>query len=174
MVYAQINNLEVINTVTLDDISLLSLFSNDPNTGNPYDAIIQIDNIFPQPGIGWAYINGNFTPPPPPLPIYPSPEYFQMVVNNAIAYGNQLIVQIASQNVSMGITQYGKTLDVMNYTAQVILCLNTGSLYEAINQINILIADTSSTKTNVAPFITNDNLTSIKYQIQNYLGVPNS
>ena len=172
MIYAQINNQKIVNTLELNDGSLLPLFANDPNTGIPYDAVIQIDIIFPQPGIGWSYINGIFYPPSVAPPAYPSPEYFQMVVSNAIAFGNSLIVQYAAQNVSLGITQAGKTAAVMNYMNLLTSCLSTGSLYEAINQMNVILADTSDTKTNLAPFVTNNTIYFYLNQIQTYLGIP--
>lgn len=35
--------------------------------------MIRIDNLDPQPGIGWSYENGVFTAAPPPLPPPPPP-----------------------------------------------------------------------------------------------------
>lgn len=171
MVYAQITNRKIVNIIELEDDSLVNLFKTNPNTGSEYDAILQIDNIFPQPGIGWSYINGIFVSPSPALPVYPSPEYFQMIVANAITFGNSLIVQYAAQNVSMGITQAGKTAAVMNYMGQLTLCLSTGSLYEAMNQMGAIIADTSDTKTSLAPFVSNATVYSYLNQVQAYLGI---
>ena len=71
----------------------------------------------------------------------------------------------------MGITQAGQTLPVMNYMAQLTLCLSTGSLYEALTQIGTMIADTSSTKTSLSPFVTNDILYTYLNLIQTYLGL---
>ncbi len=224
MVYAQISNGMVVNTIALDNTSLLPLFQLDPY-GNPYDAILQIDQIYPQPSIGWAFDGMGFYVPstlaliqnntivsvcqnssnfiaqnatkyqaiidittlnPQPTigwtynsdtslsapPAYPSSEYFQKIVTNAMAFGNQIVVQGATRNIMMGITQAGKTIDVMSYTSQLVSCLVTGSLYAAITQINTMIADTSDTKANLSPFITNSALYSTLNQIQSYLGIP--
>jgi hypothetical protein len=55
MIYAQIKNNLITNTIQIDDITLLPLFTVT------CDACIQIDNITPQPGIGWSYDGSNFT-----------------------------------------------------------------------------------------------------------------
>lgn len=55
MVFAQIKNGVVKNTLVLNDASLLNLFLCDPVTGVPYDSILQIDQIYPRPGIGWTF-----------------------------------------------------------------------------------------------------------------------
>lgn len=55
MVYAQIKNGVVENTIVLDDLSIYGLFL----TG--YDHLIRIDEMVPQPGIGWLYDGNGFT-----------------------------------------------------------------------------------------------------------------
>jgi hypothetical protein len=105
---------------------------------------------------------------------------FQMPVNQqvtnaigaAMEFGTQMLVQFATQNVMTGITQSGKTEAVMDYCHELAHCLITGSLYAAINAINVMIADTSSTKTNLSPFITNNVLYTFLNKIQTYLGLP--
>ena len=62
MVFAQISNNTIINTIVLNDNSLLPLFQTDQN-GNPYDSLLQIDNVYPQPGIGWWFDNIMWNPP---------------------------------------------------------------------------------------------------------------
>lgn len=49
MVYAQIKDSLVSNTITLSDESLIDLFSEG------FDFIIRVDNISPRPSIGWSY-----------------------------------------------------------------------------------------------------------------------
>jgi hypothetical protein len=224
MIYAQIKNSKIINTIVLDDSSLLNLFSTDSN-GIPFDALIQIDNIYPPPSIGWVYdgitffspstiaivqnnlvvsiipncnistiVNTgayqailnvtNFNPQPTTGWIYnpdgslsapPAPgtqTYYQAIINAAMTFGQSIIVQAAARNISMGITQSGQTIPVMNYCQVLITSLFTGSLYAAITQIEVMIADTSDTKTALAPFITNDILYATMNQIQTYLGIP--
>jgi len=59
MIYAQIKNGIVVNTIVVDDGSVLPLVS----TG--FDALVRTDNLDPQPGMRWLYDGTNFTPPPP-------------------------------------------------------------------------------------------------------------
>lgn len=66
MIFAQLKNGIIVNTIVVDDTSLLYLFEDDPATGEPYDALFQIDAVFPRPGIGWSYDNVQFVAPPPP------------------------------------------------------------------------------------------------------------
>jgi hypothetical protein len=171
MVYAQITNNKIINIIELHDASLLSLFQTDQN-GNPYDSVIQIDLMNPQPGIGWTFDNVNWNNPNTPAPAENTVEIYTTLVQNAITFGNALIVQFATQNVMAGITQAGQTQAVLAYAGLLYTYLSTGSLYVAIAEIETMIADTSSTKTALAPFITNNVLYSYLNQIQGYLGLP--
>lgn len=59
MIYAQITDNVIQNTIVLDDSGLLSLFTQG------FDMCMRIDNLDPQPGIGWSYDGRNFNPPPP-------------------------------------------------------------------------------------------------------------
>lgn len=63
MVFAQIVNGGVQNTIMLDDESMVGLFSADPLTGIPYDYLIRVDGIYPRPGIGWMFDGIVFTAP---------------------------------------------------------------------------------------------------------------
>jgi hypothetical protein len=81
------------------------------------------------------------------------------------------MIQFAVANTMAGITQAGQTQAVMNYTADLAQCLSSGSLYAAMTDIEVMIADTSSTKTSLSPFITNAILYSYLNQLQAYLGV---
>lgn len=64
MVFAQINNNTIINIISLIDSSLIPFFSEG------FDYFIQIDNIIPQPLIGWSFDGQNFTNPNLPNDIY--------------------------------------------------------------------------------------------------------
>jgi hypothetical protein len=171
MIFAQIKNNTIINTIDLEDVSLLSLFQTDQN-GNPYDSVIQIDNIIPQPSIGWSFDNVNWNPPVAAPVSQSAVAIYTALVQQAIAFGQALTVQFATQNVMAGITQSGQTQNVLNYASNLYVYLNTGSLYVAIAEIETMIADTSSTKTSLAPFITNDILYAYLNQIQGYLQIP--
>lgn len=54
MVFAQIKDGLIKNTIVLSNEDI-SLFGCDPITGIPYDLILRIDLIYPQPGIGWVF-----------------------------------------------------------------------------------------------------------------------
>lgn len=96
----------------------------------------------------------------------------QAAIQAAMTFGQQLIVQYSAQNVAAGVTQAGQTQAVANYLGPMINYLITGSLYAAVEQINTYIADTSSTKTGLSPFVTNDILYAYLNQIQTYLKIP--
>lgn len=57
MIYAQIKDGIVMNCIVVDDIMLLHVFEHG------FDSIIRIDNISPQPGIGWEYDGSTFIAP---------------------------------------------------------------------------------------------------------------
>lgn len=95
----------------------------------------------------------------------------QQAIQAAIIFGQQIMVQYSAQNVAAGITQAGQTEAVASYLSQMITYLNTGSLYAAITQINVYIADTSSTKQGLSPFVTNDILYTYLNLIQAYLQI---
>lgn len=57
MVYAQIKDGIVQNTIVLDDPSLEGVFSQG------YDYFLRVDNLDSQPGVGWSYDGQNFTAP---------------------------------------------------------------------------------------------------------------
>lgn len=63
MVFAQIKNMQVVNTIVVADLDDVSLFSNDPVTNVPYDYVLQVDTTYPQPGIGWAFDGIQFMAP---------------------------------------------------------------------------------------------------------------
>lgn len=61
MVFAQISNQLIINTIILNDESMINLFLNDQN-GIPYDFVLRIDTVYPQPGISWTFDGIQFYP----------------------------------------------------------------------------------------------------------------
>jgi hypothetical protein len=133
------------------------------NNSSSYQYIINVTGASTMPQVGWSFSGTAFTP---------SMAYYQELVTEATAFGNQLILQFAAQNVASGITQAGQTLNVLNYADALNTSLSSGSLYVAIAQIEAMIADTSSTKTSLSPFITNDILYSYLNQIQTWLEIP--
>lgn len=89
------------------------------------------------------------------------------IVENAMEFGNEMILNFASENVLMGITQAGKTKDVADYLQNVDRYMRSGSLYEVINEINSLI--TAGVPVDLAPFITEDRLNQFITEINEYL-----
>lgn len=96
----------------------------------------------------------------------------QASISLAAAYGSNLSVEYATSNVLQGITQAGKTQIVADYLRNLAYYLSNGSLYAAIAEINLLIADTTDAKTAVAPYVTNSILYIYLNKIQTYLQIP--
>lgn len=63
MVFAQILTGKVLNTIVLNDIKLLSNYMSNPINNIPYDYVLQVDTLYPQPGIGWTYDGIRFGSP---------------------------------------------------------------------------------------------------------------
>jgi hypothetical protein len=57
MIFAQILNGIIMNTIILNDLSLIPLFTEG------FDSCIRIDQLSIQPSIGWTYDGTNFSPP---------------------------------------------------------------------------------------------------------------
>lgn len=91
-------------------------------------------------------------------------------INDAMLFGQSLILNAAVENVEMGITQVGKTKDVADYCTNIQQYLQSGSMYAALTEINALI--NAGVPSNLSPFITADRLNSYKNKIQTYLGIP--
>ena len=105
----------------------------------------------------------------------PAPTTQQRVssaIQSSIDFGNALMLEFSTDNVLKGITQAGQTQAVANYLANLLNYISSGSMYAAITEINNLIADTSTTKQNLSPFITNDVLYAYLNKIQAFLNLP--
>lgn len=69
MIFAQIVNGNVVNTIIVASEDDIPLFQVDLSTGIPYDYVIRLDYLYPRPGIGWSFDGIQFyAPPPPPDP----------------------------------------------------------------------------------------------------------
>lgn len=55
MIYAQIKNGKIENTIVLDEYSELFI--------EGYDHLIRIDTVEPRPGVNWTYDGNTFAPP---------------------------------------------------------------------------------------------------------------
>lgn len=164
MLFAQINNNIVQNVIVLNDSSISSMFSAG------YQYFVQVDQLVPQPEIGWTYDGTNFFAP---MPTGPTPLQVAIAsVEAAVEFGQNLINQFAAQNALAGITPSGKTGPVLSYTMNLSQCLYTGSLYAAISVLEGMLVDTSSAKNACSPFITNDIIYTYLNSIQTYLEIP--
>lgn len=92
------------------------------------------------------------------------------IITSAIAFGNQIVINFAAENVLLGITQADKTKDVADYLANVLRYIQSGSLYEVINEISRLEAE--GLPPELSPFITGPRLLSFKNNVEAYLGLP--
>lgn len=93
-------------------------------------------------------------------------------IKDARAFALNLADKFAAENSLLGIKQAGKTGDVMDYLHEMVHCVLSGSMNEAVTVLDTFILDTSDRKAALAPFITNDRLTAYKNAVQDYLGVP--
>lgn len=89
------------------------------------------------------------------------------VIEGAMRFGNQMIIEYASENVLMGITQAGKTKAVADYLSDVVRYMQTGSLYEVIHEIDRLKSE--GIPSNLSPFVTDERLEQFKQKVVNYL-----
>lgn len=64
MIFAQIKDAQIVNTIILDDEKLASSFMLNPVTGENFDQILRVDTIYPQPAIGWSFDGIVFQAPP--------------------------------------------------------------------------------------------------------------
>jgi hypothetical protein len=131
------------------------IFTLEFPTGTPYSSVEQSINLM-----------GVTPAAPTPTQVYTG------VVNAAMVFGQNLVVQYSVENILSGITQAGQTIPVATYLQVVSYYLNSGSLYAALTEIATLIADTSSTKAALSPYVTNNILYNYLNQIQTYLNLP--
>ena len=93
----------------------------------------------------------------------------EFAVFNARVFGSNLIEKFSAQNILLGITQLGKTADVRRALADVISCLETGSLYDAMDQVRAIPAESKD-----AVFVTDARMLGFINSIETYLGLPKS
>lgn len=91
----------------------------------------------------------------------------QGIIADAMDFGKQLMVEFSAENVLLGITQAGKTKEVLVFLAEIKNAMDTGSLYTAMNEIDGLISN--GLPQDLAPFITEQRLLGFKTKIQGYL-----
>jgi len=87
-------------------------------------------------------------------------------VSEALSKGQSLIQEFITENLVLGITQAGKTKEVRQAMAEVTSCLQTGSLYDAIDELRLIPAESKD-----AVFITDTRILSYINKIESYLGL---
>lgn len=90
----------------------------------------------------------------------------QAAIKAAIDFGSELLVEFSTENVVMGITQDGMTKQVRQAMSEVISALQTGSLYDAIDEIGNVPENAKDGK-----YITDARLQEYRLKIEEYLGV---
>lgn len=90
----------------------------------------------------------------------------QHAIGAAMLFGQNLMTKFAAENVMLGITQDGKTGEVLNKMAPIISALQSGSLYEAITRAKAINPTTYDTK-----YITHARIYSFINEIEAYLGL---
>jgi hypothetical protein len=124
MIYAQIKDGVVLNTIVLEDTSLESVFSAG------FDYFISIDAVNPKPSIGWGYDGSAFSPIVPP--VITTQSKYESIVEKAIAGFNNIMIEYAASNIILGITQAGKTKLIADTLADIQRYGMSGSLYQVI------------------------------------------
>lgn len=90
----------------------------------------------------------------------------ESVVRSAMSFGQNLMVEFAAENIKMGITQDGMTKTVRTAMADVMLAIQTGSLYDAIDEIKAIPGESKDAK-----YITDARLLKYLNKVEEYLGV---
>lgn len=88
-------------------------------------------------------------------------------VEAAKTFGQGIISEFATENIMLGITQAGKTTDVRRATADIMSALQTGSLYDAMEEIKRVPFEEKDDT-----FLTNDRLLKYLHRIEEYLDIP--
>lgn len=92
---------------------------------------------------------------------------YKEIIRQAVAFFDDLMTEFAGENITLGITQAGKTKDVADYLANVLRYGQTGSLYEVINECDALV--TAGVPAGLSPFVTEARLNTFKAKVTAYL-----
>lgn len=96
-------------------------------------------------------------------------EVVETSIRNAIKFGEKMLVTYAAENIMLGITQDGMTGTVIDRLGSVIVCLQSGSLYDVIARIKAIPVEHYDSK-----YITAVRLLSFVNKVEDYLGLPRS
>ena len=87
-------------------------------------------------------------------------------IRSAMAFGLEVIENAATENVLLGITEYGMTATVIRVLGPTNAALTTGSLYHAIDEIRAILPEDKDDR-----FITDARLLATINEIETYLGL---
>lgn len=90
-------------------------------------------------------------------------EALKSIVKKARQFGQDLMDEFATENILLGITQEGKTEEVLTKMSSIILSLQSGSLYVAIDQIKKFQGKDEK-------YLTDPRLLAFLNKIENYVG----
>jgi len=96
-----------------------------------------------------------------------STEVVKKIIQNAIEFGVNLVIEFATENVILGITQSGMTSTVRANMSEVLSAIQTGSLYDARTALLNLPEENKD-----ATFITDARILIFVNKIETYLGLP--
>lgn len=162
MIFAQIKNGKIVNTIVLENIDLVEAFTEG------FDALIRIDDLEIIPGINWNHnIDDGFSAPT--VPVLTMIETINKMGDDAEVFGKRLISDVRNENIALGITQLGITNNVRKILFQVADALRTGSLFDAIYEISILDQENFD-----QAILTPTRLLDIRNRIESYLAIPRS
>lgn len=100
-------------------------------------------------------------------PVKTAEEIVAEKIQQAINFGNKIVIEFATGNVLLGITQSGKTGQVADYLAGVLRYVQSGSLHEVIAEIDRLKA--VGLPEDLAPFVTEERLDTFKSKFVEFL-----
>lgn len=146
--YAQIKDDVVVNVVIADEKK--DIFADNPD-------YVRIDDLESPPMIGHErQKDGSFS-----APKVDSLALVKERIQSAMAFGEQMIVQVAAENVLLGVT-IDQVNKVLAKTANVAAALRSGSLYTALSLIQALPPD---------EVLTQERINSYAKMIKDYLGM---
>lgn len=87
-------------------------------------------------------------------------------IEDAMNFANKLMIEFTTENIVMGITQDGMTGTVRKALGEVVMCLITGSLYDAIVEIRTIPSENKDVK-----YLTDTRLLVFINKIETYLNI---
>ena len=88
-------------------------------------------------------------------------------ITASIEFGTKILIQFATENVLMGITASGRTIEIVQYLTNLRNYVITGSLYAAVTEIDNLLADPDLG--DYSPFVTEARLNYYKDRLVAFL-----